>query len=67
MIEINITINEQFHTLQELANTLRALYSHIEYQSFSCYRIQFTPDVLIERFITVINGDKFYVSGTITV
>lgn len=67
LLEIRAVVSASVTTVQEVSHALLDAWQSIAYTHFQASAVHFYKEATVLRFVTVISGDAFYVSGTIRV
>jgi hypothetical protein len=66
MLAVDVDVTERVDSLQDLAQELKRIWSTCHYSYFEAACLRWTKETTTLRFVTVIDHDDFFVSGTIT-
>lgn len=66
MLAIEVDVTDKVESLQDLAQELKRLWDMCRYSYFEAASVRWAKEATVLRFITVIDHDDFFVSGTIT-
>ena len=67
LIEVRADAARSIETVQELSRALTEAWQALSYPHFQASAVHFYKQATVLRFVTVISGDRFYVSGTVRV
>jgi len=67
LIEVRADVTPHISTVQDLSHALIDVWQLIAYTHFQAAAVHFYKEGTVLRFVTVISGDAFYVSGTVRV
>jgi len=67
LLEIRADAVASVNTVQDLSHSLVGAWESIAYGHFQASAVHFYKEATVLRFVTVISGDAFYVSGTVHV
>jgi hypothetical protein len=63
-LNVTLSISERVQSLQDLAYALGDVWRSIAYQHFEASSVTWFREATVFRFVTVISGELFFVSGT---
>ncbi len=66
MLAIEVDVTDKVDSLQDLAQELQRIWGICRYSYFEAASLRWAKEGTVLRFITVIDHDDFFVSGTIT-
>ncbi len=67
LLEIRGDITDQVSTVQEINKVLAAVWQGLAYRNFQATSCQWYREATIFRFVTVVSGNSFYVTGKIVI